>query len=166
MLNSDSLTTGDPTLDQIQRPVMIGVQPHIYESGRGDVDFQVERPYNLYADDRILKQMRSQMVTTGLISAEQREKEIKELEIAANEIVEIAHKSKQKSIKDLTLQQILTNVSDTVVGLSRDIFLKPNDKKWGVYIQEILLKKDRYVYIGVILIFIVLYIYVFKRRPS
>mgnify|MGYP006889568261 CR=1 FL=1 len=111
-------------------------------------------------DDRILKQMRSDILTNGFIPKEQQEKEIKELTVVANDIVQEAYKDHHKSIKNQTLEEIMTGVSDACIGLSRDLFLKPDNTTWLEYLSVILTKDSRYTYLGVMLIFIVLYIYI------
>lgn len=114
----------------------------------------------LVTDDRILKQTKSQVLTNSFIPPEQQEKEIKELTVVANNIVQNVYDNHNKSIKTQTLEEIMTGVSDTCVGLSRDLFLKPENTDWVEYGSVIVYKDNRYTYLGVLLIFIVLYIYI------
>lgn len=152
--------TGDGTLDQIQRPIFSDPG---YEQGLGDrggLDYTSQN----YAQNHlpILHQMKADMDTTAFIPEDQRQREINSLQESANEIIQQAHSDSQVSIKNLTLGQILTNTSDSFIGLSNDLFLKPQETPWNDYIGHILTKDSRYVYLGIIMIFIVMYIFLFR----
>jgi hypothetical protein len=114
----------------------------------------------LVTDNRILKQSQSQVLTNSFIPPEQQEKEIQEMTIVANKIVQDTYDNHNKSIKTQTLEEIITGVSDACIGISRDLFLKPDNTGWVEYGGVIIYKDNRYAYLGVLLIFIVLYIYI------
>jgi len=145
----------DGTLDQIPRAV---IEPLKYTENIFNDNSDIEREYK--TDGRILKQTRSEVLTNSFISKESKESEIKELEIVANEIVADAYKKKNRGLKDMTIEEIMTSMSDACVGISRDLYKKPDNVGWVDYSSIIVLKNGRYKYIGLMIIFIVLYIYI------
>jgi hypothetical protein len=150
----------DSTLDPINYPITAPITVPIYEDGSG---FEQLREYNENAtDDRILKQSRADFITTGLVSAEGRENELREIEVEANNIMSKVFDEKNKSIKHMTLQEILTNTSDTCIGIVTDLTHKPSETPWGEYIQVVLSKEKRYVYIGIILVVMSIWIYLMR----
>jgi hypothetical protein len=145
----------DGKLDQIPRAV---IEPLKYRENIFNDDSNIEREYK--KEGRILKQTRSEVLTNSFISKESKESEIKELEIAANEIVGDLYNKRNRGLKDMTIEEIMTNMSDACVGISRDIYKKPDNVGWVDYSSIIILKNGRYKYIGMMIIFIVLYIYI------
>lgn len=113
----------------------------------------------------ILSQPSSSTINTNpFIPNEQREIELKVIQKQANNIVEQAYESnKTSSIANLTLKEINTNVSNSFLGLVDDMYQKPDDIPWKVYLPKILEKEQRYAYLGVLLILISLYILLSKR---
>ncbi len=107
----------------------------------------------------ILKQERSEIITNPFIPNEQKSKELEILDKDANKIIEDAYnKSKVNSISNLRLRDILTNISSSYIGIMEDIFNKPLDKDWLSYIQEIIIKDNRYTYIGITFILLAIYV--------
>jgi hypothetical protein len=150
----------DSTLDPIQRPSTVPRESE-HEDGTG---FDQLREYNknAYGEISILKQSRSDFITTGLISAEARNKELKEIEVLSNEIVSKVHTEKEKSIRYMTLQEILTNTSDACISIITELTSKPKSTSWGEYIQVVLTKDDRYMYVGILLVVLSIWIYLLR----
>jgi hypothetical protein len=147
---------GDETLDKIPRAI---IEPLKYVENKFNINSDIDREYN--TDTRILKQTKSNVLTmNGFISKESKESEIKELEIVANSIVEEAYKKKNRGLKDMKIEEIMTSMSDACVGISRDIYNKPENTSWVEYLSIIVLKNGRYKYVGLMIIFLVLYIYI------
>ena len=115
---------------------------------------------NIFSPQPILQQDKSSIVTTNpFIPNEQREKEILSIQNEANSIIEEAYRSnKTSSIQNLTLNEINYNVSSSFIGFVDDIFAKPKDIPWRHYIPIIIQKEQRFVYLGILLIFIAIYI--------
>lgn len=157
MNDSDIL---DGTLNPIERPSIVPVQQRIDENGAFD---QLREYKQNASEDRILKQSRADFVTTGLIPAEERKKELKELEVEANEIVDNVFKERQQSIRYMTLQEILTNTSDAMMGIISDLTNKPKETNWGEYLGVTLTKDNRYTYIGIVLVFFAIYFLLMRR---
>lgn len=134
--------TDNGTLDQIKTPLIIGLEKNSHDN-----------PFiEGSRDNRILQQTRANMDTTGFIPNEQKKKELEELEKDANELVKHVDKNSRSSIKDLTINQIIQNLSDSIIGLLNDLFLKPSETKWTTYLSEIFQKNDRYVYVGILMV--------------
>jgi hypothetical protein len=115
---------------------------------------------NLTNPTPILQQDKSSKLTTNpFIPNEQREKEIEAIQQEANSIVEDAYRTnKTSSISNMTLVQINQNLSNSVTGFIDDIFTKPKDIPWRNYLPVIIQKDQRYAYLGLLFIFIAIYI--------
>lgn len=111
----------------------------------------------------ILQQQRSSITTNPFIPNEQREFELESISKDANKIVESEYlKNKTSSIQNKTLQEINQNIANSVVGILDDLFKKPSETNWHIYIIEICTKEQRYAYIGILLIFISIILFIFK----
>jgi hypothetical protein len=111
----------------------------------------------------ILKQERSQITTNPFIPNSQKIKELEELDKDAAEIIETEYnKNKTTSIYNLSIKEINKNVSSSVIGLLDDLFKKPKDIPWRLYIQMIIQKDQRYTYIGVLFIIVAIYMLLVK----
>lgn len=113
----------------------------------------------------ILQQDKSSIVTTNpFIPNEQKTRELTELQNQANTIIEDAYKeNKTSTIAYMSITDISKNLSTSVSGLFDDLFTKPNDIPWNVYIPMILQKEQRYAYLGILLILISLYIIITRH---
>jgi hypothetical protein len=67
--------------------------------------------------------------------------------------------SKNERMKDMSINQILKNVSNSTIGFTQDIFEKPKNISWDKHIQYSLVKEDRYTYIGIFMIMVSAYGY-------
>jgi hypothetical protein len=146
----------DGTLDQIPRPIIEPIKANIMN------DNSIESREYTRDSERILKQTRSDILTNGFIPKEQKDREIRQMEIVANNIVSDAYRNHNLSLKEMTIGEIMTNMSDACVGISRDIYKKPEGISWGEYSSVIILKNGRYKYIGILIILVVVYIYISK----
>ena len=63
--------------------------------------------------------------------------------------------------KSPTFNHINSKLSESVLGIIDDIFVKPNDIPWSNYLVMILEKGERYTYLCVLLIFITLFLVLF-----
>ena len=61
-----------------------------------------------------------------------------------------------------TFNQINEKVSVTFIGILDDIFNKPENESWNLYLPKILSKENRSNYIAVLIFFIALYILLIK----
>jgi hypothetical protein len=61
-----------------------------------------------------------------------------------------------------TFNQINEKVSVTFIGILDDVFNKPDNESWNLYIPKILSKDQRYNYIAILIFFIALYILLIK----
>ena len=73
------------------------------------------------------------------------------------------NKNKTSSIFNLPLRDINTNISSSFIGFFNDLFLKPADMPWRIYIPMILERDQRYTYIGVLCIFIAVYMLAVRK---
>lgn len=111
----------------------------------------------------ILQQERSKITTNPFIPNTQRIRELEELDIDANKIIEAEYnKNKTTSVVNLSIREINKNVSSSVIGLLDDLFKKPKDIPWRVYLPIIIQKDQRYTYIGVLFIIIAIYMLLVK----
>ena len=164
-MNTD-VQHSESTLDPIQRPIVLGNLP-IYDDGTGFNQLQDYKTNSQGGDSgdssvSILKQSRSDFITTGLISADQRKKELDSITVEANEIVDATFKERNKGIQDLTLKEILTNTSDTAVGIVHDLTNKPKQVNWLEHLKVTVTKDQRYMYIGILLLFFGVYLGLMK----
>ena len=106
----------------------------------------------------ILQQEKSNITTNPFIPNDQKIKELEIIDERANKIIEEAYnKNKTTSISNLSIKDIITNISDSVIGILDDLFLKPENINWKDYISIILKKNQRYTYIGVLFLIIAFY---------
>jgi len=118
---------------------------------------------NIQNPTPILKQERSSITTNPFIPNEQKTLEMEELDKEANKIMEQTWlKSKSNSIRNLSINEINTNVSSSVIGFIDDLFKKPTETLWKDYIIEIIQKEQRYTYLGVLFILIAIYMLIAK----
>lgn len=112
----------------------------------------------------ILQQERSNITTNPFIPNEQRTIELEQIDKAANLIIEEQYnKNKTSSIFNLSLRDINTNISSSFIGFFNDLFLKPADMPWRIYVPMILERDQRYTYIGVLCIFIAVYMLAVRK---
>lgn len=111
----------------------------------------------------ILQQERSKITTNPFIPNTQRIRELEELDIDANKIIEAEYnKNKTTSVVNLSIREINKNVSSSVIGFLDDLFKKPKDIPWRVYLPIIIQKDQRYTYIGVLFIIVAIYMLLVK----
>jgi hypothetical protein len=111
----------------------------------------------------VLQQEKSSITTNPFIPNEQRLLELESIETDANKIIEKEYlKNKTSSIKNKTLQEINQNIGISVIGVIDDLFKKPPETTWNIYLIEICTKEQRYAYIGVLLIMISIILYLFS----
>jgi len=107
----------------------------------------------------ILQQEKSNITTNPFIPNEQKIKELEIIDKEANKIIEDAYnKNKTTSISNLSIKDIIINISDSVIGILDDLFVKPDNINWPNYISSILQKNQRYTYIGILFLIIAFYI--------
>lgn len=124
----------------------------------------VNRIANISNTIPILQQERSSITTNPFIPNEQRTLELEQIDKQANLIIEEQYnKNKKSSIFNLPLRDINTNISSSFIGFFNDLFLKPADMPWRIYIPMILERDQRYTYIGVLCIFIAVYMLVVRK---
>ena len=106
----------------------------------------------------ILQQEKSNITTNPFIPSEQKIKELEIIDKKANKIIEDAYNTnKTTSISNLSIKDIIINISDSVIGLLDDLFVKPENIDWPNYISSILQKNQRYTYIGILFLIIAFY---------
>ena len=106
----------------------------------------------------ILQQQKSNITTNPFIPNEQKIKELEIIDKKANKIIEDAYNTnKTTSISNLSIKDIIINISDSVIGLLDDLFVKPENIDWPNYISSILQKNQRYTYIGILFLIIAFY---------
>jgi hypothetical protein len=106
----------------------------------------------------ILQQEKSNITTNPFIPNEQKIKELEIIDKEANKIIEDAYnKNKTSSISNLSIKDIITNISDSVIGLLDDLFSKPENINWKDYLSSILQKNQRYTYLGILFLIIAFY---------
>lgn len=106
----------------------------------------------------ILQQEKSNITTNPFIPNEQKIKELEIIDKEANKIIEDAYnKNKTSSISNLSIKDIITNISDSVIGLLDDLFAKPENINWKDYLSSILQKNQRYTYLGILFLIIAFY---------
>jgi len=126
-------------------------------------NMSVNEIVNITNPTPILQQERSQITTNPFIPNEQRILELEQLDKSANQIIEESYnKNKTNSIANLNLRDISKNISSSFIGISEDLFNKPEDVKWVDYIFLIFQKDQRYAYIGVVLLMIAFYMMIIK----
>jgi len=112
----------------------------------------------------ILQQERSTVTTNPFIPNEQKTIELEQIDKQANEIIEQQYKkNKTNSIFNLTIAEINKNIAASFIGFLDDLFLKPEDMPWKVYIPMIIQKDQRYTYLGVLFIIIAVYMLAVRR---
>lgn len=105
----------------------------------------------------ILQQNKSSIITNPFIPNEQKEFEIELLNKEASEILEKEYQEKQRdSIKNQTIEGIFKKMINSILGVLDDIFKKPEDINFFHHLLNILSKENRYAYIGVFLILMVI----------
>jgi hypothetical protein len=113
---------------------------------------------NIVNPQPILQQDKSSIVTTNpLIHNKQLERELQEENQATN-------KSNSNSIKEMSLQDINNKIASSVIGLFDDLYMKPENMTWKEYLPIILQKEERYTYIGILLIFIGVYLLLARSK--
>jgi len=127
-------------------------------------NMSVNEIVNITNPTPILQQERSQITTNPFIPNEQRTMELEQIDKAANLIIEEQYnKNKTSSIFNLSLRDINTNISSSFIGFFNDLFLKPADMPWRIYVPMILERDQRYTYIGVLCIFIAVYMLAVRK---
>jgi len=115
----------------------------------GAIDISnIQNPVN------ILQQESSKITTNPFIPNEQKIMELEVIDRESNEIIKKAHE--KNNIYNLSIKQINENISKSVIGFLDDLFIKPENNNWIEYLQIILLKEERYVYLGFLLIMFVI----------
>lgn len=119
---------------------------------------------NLHTPIPILQQPSSSIVTTNpFIPHSQREFEIHSIEESANKIIEDSwNKNKMNSIQNLSIHEINSAISSSVIEFFDDLFVKPIDISWSDYLQLIIQKNSRYTYFGILFLIIALVLFIVK----
>jgi hypothetical protein len=111
------------------------------------------------------QQASSRLSTNPFIPDEQKRKELDEIQKNANDIIEEQYNSyKTSSIRGLTLKQISTNISMSIIGFMDDVFKKPTGTPWTQYLPHIIQKDGRYTYFGIMLVVISIIIHLTRKR--
>jgi hypothetical protein len=111
----------------------------------------------------ILRQDKSQIITNPFIPNVQREKEILQIQRNANSIVEQANKENNTtSIANTSLKDIHKNTILALSGGFNDMFNKPSEVTWIQHLLYIIIKDQRYAYIGIVLIITAIVVYLMK----
>jgi hypothetical protein len=110
-----------------------------------DDSLMVKNPTNILSQDK------SKITTNPFIPNEQKIKEITEIQKDSNRILKAANK--KTNLLDTSINELIDKISKSFLDFLEDVFKKPNDMTYLNYIQVILLKEDRYIYLGFILIF-------------
>ena len=114
---------------------------------------------NIQNPVNILQQERSKITTNPFIPNEQKMMEFQTIDRESNEIIKKAYE--KNNIYNFSIKQINENISKSTIGFLDDLFIKPENNNWIEYIQIILLKEERYVYLGFLLImFVVLVMFI------
>jgi hypothetical protein len=71
-------------------------------------------------------------------------------------------KSEVPQPENQSFSKIIEKTSMTFTGILDDIYEKPDNVSWSVYLKQILVKDNRYNYVAIILFFIALYILLVK----
>ena len=112
----------------------------------------------------ILQQERSTITTNPFIPNEQKQIELEQIDKEANQIIEQQYNNNRtSSIFNKTISEINTNIATSFIGLLDDLFVKPTDMPWRIYIPMILEKDQRYAYIGVLAILIAIYMLAVRK---
>jgi len=109
----------------------------------------VSNPVNILARER------SNLTTNPFIPNEQRIREFEVIDKKANEIMQRAYD--KNDIYNFSINEINKKISKSAVEFLDDLFVKPENENWIEYLQVILLKNERYVYFGFILIMFVIF---------
>ena len=106
--------------------------------------------------------MNTNITTTAFISESQRQSELKSIQLDANKIIESNYnKNKTSSLANINLKDIPIYISNSITGFWNDLYIKPDDTNWIIYIINIIKKEQRYAYFGVLLVLFVIIKYVF-----
>jgi hypothetical protein len=110
---------------------------------------------NIQNPVNILQQERSKITTNPFIPNEQKIMEFQTIDRESNEIIKKAYE--KNNIYNFSIKQINENISKSTIGFLDDLFIKPENNNWIEYLQIILLKEERYVYFGFLLIMFVVF---------
>ena len=117
---------------------------------------------NLQNPIPILLQQKSDIVTNPFIPESQRDEEIEIIQKKANDIIEQKY-NENENLPTMSIKSINKNLSKSVIEFIDDCFEKPNDISWVNYIPSIIQKKQRYMYFGIILIFIAIFLLLVQK---
>jgi hypothetical protein len=110
---------------------------------------------NIQNPINILQQEKSKITTNPFIPNEQKIREFEIIDKEANEIIKKAHD--KNNIYNVSISEINSRISKSTIGFFNDLFLKPEKENWIEYLQLILLKEERYTYLGFVLISFVIF---------
>jgi len=111
----------------------------------------------------ILQQPKSSITTNPFIPNEVKQMELEMIDQEANKIIQEQYRQSQASgIGNMSLKQLGQNISISYVGILDDLFVKPTNKSWDIYIFEIIQKDGRYGYLGILFIIIALLLILFE----
>jgi hypoxanthine-guanine phosphoribosyltransferase len=112
----------------------------------------------------ILQQQKSLLTTNAFIPDNIKMMELNDIQNNVNNIIQNEYnKNITSSIQNLSLSDINRNISESCIGVLDDILNKPKNIAWIEYVQIILKKKQRYTYIGIMLIFIAFFILIVSK---
>ena len=103
----------------------------------------------------ILAMERSNITTNPFIPNKQKIQEFEMIDNMANEIIKKAYE--KNDIYNYSINDISKKISSSFIGFLDELFIKPPNENWFEYLQVILLKEDRYVYFGFVLILFVIF---------
>lgn len=108
----------------------------------------------------ILQQPKGQIISNSLIPNKQQELEYVTTDIEELEKMNKEKKNAQKNgIKYQSFESIHSKISESIIGISTELFEKPQNDTWIKHIVNIFLKDERYSYIGLLLIIIAIISY-------
>ena len=147
-----NLTPINTNLSLIPKEVIPGLKD-AKESVPTNTIANIQNPVN------ILQQERSKITTNPFIPNEQKTMEFEAIDHESNEIIKRAYE--KNNIYNFSIKQINENISKSTIGFLDDLFIKPENNNWIEYLQIILLKEERYVYFGFLLIMFVVFMLLF-----
>jgi hypothetical protein len=113
---------------------------------------------NIRNPQNVLQEPRSKITTNPFIPEAQRTAELDQIQDQANAIIEQQYLANRTStIQNMSLKEIMRNISNSVIGFLDDVLNKPGNIRWRDYIPKILKQDQRYTYIGFVLIAVVFF---------
>ena len=126
-------------------------------------------PDDTEIDDNILDnspiQQSTQINTNAFISDNDKKKELSNIQQNVNKIISDNYNHNiTSSISHLSISEINKNISKSCIDFMNDLLNKPNTIDWIEYIQISLRKNQRYTYIGILFMFISIFILLITNK--